>query len=63
MRQQGKISTWKDDKGFGFITPLGGGSQVFVHIKSFKSTWGQSKKPYLPDMLGFYSDSKQLKVR
>jgi len=35
MRHQGKITKWKDDQGFGFITPLGGGDQVFVHIKSF----------------------------
>ncbi len=35
MRYQGKITNWKDDKGFGFISPNGGGSQVFVHIKSF----------------------------
>ena len=35
MRHQGKISNWKDDKGFGFITPNGGGGQVFVHISSF----------------------------
>jgi uncharacterized membrane protein YsdA (DUF1294 family)/cold shock CspA family protein len=35
MRYQGKISDWKDDKGFGFIMPNGGGKQVFVHIKSF----------------------------
>jgi uncharacterized membrane protein YsdA (DUF1294 family)/cold shock CspA family protein len=35
MRYQGKITNWKDDKGFGFITPNGGGQQVFVHIKSF----------------------------
>ena len=35
MRHQGKISNWKDEKGFGFITPNGGGGQVFVHISSF----------------------------
>lgn len=35
MRYQGRITDWRDDKGFGFVTPNGGGSKVFVHIKSF----------------------------
>jgi uncharacterized membrane protein YsdA (DUF1294 family)/cold shock CspA family protein len=37
MRYQGKITDWKDDKGLGFVTPNGGGSRVFVHIKSFSN--------------------------
>ncbi|ENO84756.1 DUF1294 domain-containing protein [Thauera linaloolentis] len=37
MRHQGRITTWKDDKGFGFITPNGDGKQVFVHINAFSS--------------------------
>ena len=37
MRYQGKITDWNDDKGFGFITPNGGGQRVFVHIKSFSN--------------------------
>lgn len=37
MRYQGKITTWKDDKGFGFITPNADGKQVFVHINSFSN--------------------------
>lgn len=37
MRYQGKITNWKDEQGFGFITPSNGGKQVFVHIKAFSS--------------------------
>jgi cold shock CspA family protein len=37
VRYQGRITTWKDDKGFGFITPNGSGAQVFVHISSFSN--------------------------
>ncbi|WP_265947676.1 DUF1294 domain-containing protein [Dechloromonas sp. A34] len=35
MRHQGKITTWKDDQGFGFITPNLGGPEIFAHIRSF----------------------------
>ena len=35
MRHQGRIHNWNDDKGFGFVTPNGGGDKAFVHIKAF----------------------------
>jgi uncharacterized membrane protein YsdA (DUF1294 family)/cold shock CspA family protein len=35
MRHQGRITVWKDDRGFGFISPNGGGEQVFVHATAF----------------------------
>lgn len=35
MRLEGKIITWKDEQGYGFIAPDNGGPQVFVHIKAF----------------------------
>lgn len=35
MRFQGRITNWKDDQGYGFITPNGGGEPVFLHIKAF----------------------------
>ena len=38
MRYQGKITTWKDDQGFGFITPNGGGKDVFIHVKSITNS-------------------------
>jgi cold shock CspA family protein len=37
VRCQGKITDWRDDRGFGFVTPKDGGQQVFVHIKSFSN--------------------------
>jgi uncharacterized membrane protein YsdA (DUF1294 family)/cold shock CspA family protein len=36
MIKKGKITSWNDDKGYGFITPNSGESQVFAHIKAFK---------------------------
>lgn len=37
MRYQGRITDWNDDRGYGFITPNGGGSRVFLHISAFKT--------------------------
>jgi len=42
MRLRGKLTKWKDDRGFGFITPIRGGRQVFVHIKAFTN---QHRRP------------------
>ena len=35
MLHKGKINTWNDDKGFGFVAPNRGGDRVFIHIKAF----------------------------
>ena len=41
MRTKGKITSWNDEKGFGFIQPNTDKKQIFVHIKSFtnRSRW------------------------
>jgi len=38
MRSKGKITSWNDEKGFGFITPSSGGNRIFVHIKAFSKS-------------------------
>ena len=35
MRQDGLIKAWNENRGFGFIEPLNGGDELFVHIKAF----------------------------
>src|SRR5262249_24845979 len=32
VRLKGNITTWNSERGFGFVTPAGGGERVFVHI-------------------------------
>lgn len=42
MKEDGRLSKWNDDRGFGFITPANGKSDVFAHISAFP------KDGYLP---------------
>jgi cold shock CspA family protein len=35
MRKKGKIRSWNDQKGFGFIEPSEGDKQIFLHISAF----------------------------
>jgi cold shock CspA family protein len=49
MRFNGILTKWKDEKGFGFITPSGGGSEIFVHVSEFPKV----KRPQVGDKLVF----------
>lgn len=36
MQILGQLTRWDDQRGFGFITPLNGGQEIFVHISALK---------------------------
>lgn len=46
---RGKLISWKDDKGFGFIQPEEGGKEIFLHISSLDST----RRPKSGDMIRY----------
>jgi uncharacterized membrane protein YsdA (DUF1294 family)/cold shock CspA family protein len=50
MRTQGKITAWKGDKGYGFITPSSGAKQVFVHINAFAD---RNSRPQIKQIVTF----------
>lgn len=59
MRHQGRIHDWNDDKGFGFVTPNGGGDRAFVHIKAFAA---RARRPANGDIVT-YATARDAKGR
>ena len=47
---KGKIVTWNDDKGYGFIEPFDGGKQVFMHISALGN---RSRRPVAGDVVTY----------
>lgn len=47
---EGQLKTWNEEKGFGFITPLNGGQDIFVHLSNYPKAGG---KPRIGETLTF----------
>lgn len=50
MRRVGRISSWNDDKGYGFVVPHDGGDRAFVHVRAFR--FG-SRRPTDRDLISY----------
>ena len=50
MRIEGTLTRWNDERGFGFITPTRGGSEIFVHISAFPR---DGRRPAVGEQLTF----------
>lgn len=50
MRTKGTLTSWNDERGFGFITPIGGGGRVFVHISAFAN---RDRRPQLNQVVTY----------
>ena len=50
MPEQGRLTDWNDDRGFGYIKPLDGGPTVFVHISEFPR---DQRRPQVTDLLRY----------
>ncbi|MEC4991342.1 MAG: cold shock domain-containing protein [Oscillatoria sp. PMC 1068.18] len=48
VRDKGQLTTWNDDRGFGFIKPDDGGTKVFLHISALK---GKGRRPKVGDRI------------
>ncbi|PKO85796.1 MAG: DNA-binding protein [Betaproteobacteria bacterium HGW-Betaproteobacteria-12] len=44
FRIAGTLKSWNDEKGFGFITPVNGGQDIFVHITDYPRRGGLPKE-------------------
>jgi len=49
---KGKLKKWNDERGFGFIQPLDGSSDIFLHISELNDA---TRRPQVNDTIYYYT--------
>lgn len=57
---KGQLTQWKDDRGFGFIQPVDGSQEIFLHISELKDA---TRRPKVGDTIYYYVVTEGTKVR
>ncbi|NJO74271.1 MAG: cold shock domain-containing protein, partial [Leptolyngbyaceae cyanobacterium RM1_406_9] len=57
---KGRLTTWKDDRGFGFIQPADGSQAIFLHISELKDS---TRRPQVGDTIYYYAVTENGKLR
>ena len=61
MRRKGKIQSWNEERGFGFIAPSAGGKDVFLHISALSN---RNRRPEVGQTVSYtLSADKQGRLR
>jgi uncharacterized membrane protein YsdA (DUF1294 family)/cold shock CspA family protein len=58
--RRGQLKKWKDDRGFGFIQPVDGGQEVFLHISELKDS---TRRPQVGDTIYYHVITENKKIR
>lgn len=58
--KRGKLTTWKDEQGFGFVRPAGGGKDVFLHISVLERA---TRRPQVGDTIYYRAIAEGKKNR
>lgn len=49
---RGQLTKWKDDRGFGFIQPVDGSQEIFLHISELKDA---TRRPQVGDTIYYHA--------